>query len=101
MTAFILVDIELSHIAGGGERFNALVDGDLLVSSSKDPFTDAARALLALPDTEVDDVIMSRFGGMVSMTGRLGLVAAIVARESEAKGPHFMKWAPFDRQFGE
>lgn len=95
MSVYITIDVEPTHLTKSGQRYRSLHEGEVLVDSSKDPLSDSARALLALPDTEVDDILVMMRGPSIVMYGRLGFIAAHAAREGDNSPPRFVKWAPY------
>jgi hypothetical protein len=73
-----------------------LHDGKLLVERSRDPECDAARALLAMG-------ITGRLTMLDGKTGRprtnidIEKAAQLRATENSRRGPHFVKYRPFDQ----
>ena len=75
-------------------RFVArLENGREVVRSSRQPFLDAARALLAEGADPADILIMMR-GQTQSLSGPIGKVAKLTVAENDRLGPRFARWEP-------
>ncbi len=78
----------------GRDRFSARLDGRLLVTS-RVPFCDAARALMA-EGADPDAVITMRHAGseVDALRARLSIAAGLTVREDRG-GPEFVRHRPF------
>ncbi|MGY3131994.1 hypothetical protein ACVWZM_002676 [Bradyrhizobium sp. USDA 4501] len=79
-------------------RFVAtLVDGSVILPSSRQPPLDAARVLLARGcDPEQRLVMRHRGSSINAMSGKIGELAKWTVRETNTEGPHFVPHQPFD-----
>jgi hypothetical protein len=76
-------------------RFVArLGDGSVVVPSSRQPFLDAARVLLAEGADPAGTLVMMR-GQMQSLSAPIGAAAKLTVRETDAYGPRFAAWIPW------
>ena len=72
--------------------------GDRLLTTSKQPFLDAARVLLAEGVDPTTWLSMRHFGSeTISLKGTVRAAAKLTVRESSKVGPVLVKWEPFSR----
>jgi hypothetical protein len=89
MTRPLLIVIEETSQRRG--KFSPhLPDGRPLLSSSRQPFLDAARVLLA----EGAIAMRHRGSATIAMTSTVGEAAKLTVKEGP-NGPRFRKWRPF------
>jgi len=81
--------------SGPPDYFDAVVNGELLVKSSRTPFCDAARALL---DRGVDSnswLILRHAGSETdSLRAKVGIAAKLTVKEPDRGRAHFANWNP-------
>jgi hypothetical protein len=83
------VRLIVAPTAGQPGRFDALADGELIISSSKTPLLDAARALIAAGADPTAMVIMLHAGSdTIALTATIMVAAGLVVEES-GHGPVF------------
>ena len=86
-------EIRITQTAiGGGERWSAHTypEGDVVVASCRDPFTDGARALIARGyPPEAVLMLVDKTSGLPGLTGVLGKVAKLMVDGRT-------RFAPFD-----
>src|SRR5207247_5891328 len=76
-------------------KFAARLDGRLLVRSSRTPFCDAARVLLAERGDPSSTIVMRHAGSATdSLRARLGVAAGLTVREDDNRAPRFVSWRP-------
>ncbi len=77
------------------DRFAARLDGRVLVRSSRTPFCDAARVLLAEGfDHSITIVMRHRGSDVDALRARLGVAARLTVREEDGRAPRFTRWKP-------
>ena len=80
---------------GAPGHFDAVVNGELLVRSSRTPFCDAARVLI---DRGVDSnswLILRHAGSDIdSLRAKVGVAAKLTVAEGERDAPRFRRWKP-------
>jgi len=78
------------------DRFSAhLEDGRLLVKTSRQPFLDAARVLLAEGADPHTTILMRHRGSDVNaLRAQLGVAAGLTVREEDGRPPRFARWKP-------
>lgn len=88
-----LCEVTPSGVPG---EFSATVNGELLVWSSRTPYTDAARVLIK-EGADSNSILILRHAGsdVNAMTGKLGLVAKLAVREGNTEQPRFSPWKPY------
>ena len=81
---------------GAPGHFDAVIDGELMVASSRQPFTDTARVLL---DRGVDSnswLIQRHAGSDVdALRGKVGIAAKLTVKEPDRGQVHFARYVPF------
>jgi hypothetical protein len=85
------------------DRFAARLDVRLLVKSSRTPFLDAARALIALGFHPDSTLVMRHTGSEVdALRARLGTAAGLTVEDCPggSKPPRFVRYRPRDRVEG-
>jgi hypothetical protein len=96
----VLQVIEIEHRR---DRFRAKFDGRVLVKSSRTPFLDAARVLLAL-GCDPDSIIAMKHKGsdVVALRSRLGAAAKLMVEDCPggSKPPRFVRYRARDRVEG-
>jgi hypothetical protein len=124
LTSTVCQVIEVQPLGRG--LFAARLDGRLLVASSRQPFLDAARILLAGiradhdrgrgdhhgdhdrgdhdrgrgdADHSIDIIVMRHGSGTESLRARLEVAARLTIEESDRRPPRFKRWRP--RNVGE
>lgn len=91
------IRIERSGKAGQkGQRYSVIWQGETIIDASRSPALDACRFLLArgftgkliasAPDSDMDSLQVDIETGAKSR-----------AAETEKRGPHLVRWQPFDR----
>jgi hypothetical protein len=80
---------------GNHGRFSARFDGRVLVASSRQPFLDAARVLLA-EGRDPSIILTMRHAGNPTecLRARLGVAAGLTVREEDGRPPRFARWRP-------
>jgi hypothetical protein len=74
-------------------RFAARLDGRVLVNSSRTPFLDAARRLIAEGADPSGIIIMRHRGSDVdALRARLGVAAGLTVEERDSRTPRFVRW---------
>lgn len=96
MTGFIEIEVEPSHMTGGGQRWKVFHDGAVIIESSKDPESDAARFLFEA-GADLDDRLIVRHRGnpTISFDVRLGAFAGTATSEGSSGGPRRVPWTPY------
>ena len=78
------------------DRFDAMVDGEIVVQSSRTPFCDTARVLL---DRGVDSnswLILRHAGSRTdSLRAKAGVAAKLTVKEPDCGRAHFARYVPF------
>jgi len=78
------------------DRFDAMVDGEIVVRSSRTPFCDTARVLL---DRGVDSnswLILRHAGSQTnSLRAKVGVAAKLTVKEPDRGRIHFARYVPF------
>lgn len=99
---FLEIEIEKTNMAGTGQRYRVLHDGQEIVASTKDPEHDGARALVEI-GADLDDTLAVSHAGRVgyTMTGRLGFFAGHRTSEGDATSPRTIPWVPYSGPGGE
>jgi hypothetical protein len=88
--------IYVEEIKRSGRYKAMLADGTVLLKSSRQPFLDGARALLAQGIDPETVLVMARRGtGSESLRARVGDAAKLAVREDDRVGPRFVKWKPY------
>lgn len=97
MTAYIEISSVPTHMTGSGQRYEVWHDGAVILKSTKNPFNDGARAILALGGAEPDDILVQvdHVTRRPRMSGRLSSVAATTISEGDTHGPRMVKWVPY------
>lgn len=87
------IEIEPTKITGTGQRFRVWHDGEVLLPSSRSPFTDGARALV---DKGVTGRLqMKRVGrDQIDAEGLIAVLATLTVSEGQNHGPRVVKWSP-------
>jgi len=80
---------------GNHGRFSARFDGRVLVASSRQPFLDAARVLLA-EGRDPSIILTMRHAGNPTecLRARLGVAAGLTVRDEDGRPPRFARWRP-------
>jgi hypothetical protein len=78
-------------------RFQARLDGGVLVASSRTPFCDAARALLAEGVDPATRIMMRHAGSATDALTATVAVAAKLTVEDGDRVPYFRRWRPSPR----
>jgi hypothetical protein len=88
-----LCEVEPSGVPG---EFTATVNGELLVFSSRTPYTAAARVLLSR-GADTNSIIILRHAGRDTncLVGKLGIVARLTVKEPDRGVIHFTPYIPF------
>jgi hypothetical protein len=77
-------------------RFDAFVNDELIVRSSKTPFLEAARELLRRGFAPSTYIVMRHKGSATdSLRARIGAAARLTVAEGDRVGIHFQLWKPF------
>jgi hypothetical protein len=87
--------VRLVTIAPNGPpgHYDAVVNGEMLVHSSRSPFCDAARVLLKRRVDSNSWLILRHAGSEVdSLRGKVGLIAKLTVAEGERGAPRFRSW---------
>lgn len=80
---------------GAPGHYDAVVNAEMLVRSSRTPFCDAARVLLGRGVDSNSWLIMRHTGTETnSLQGKVGVAAKLMATEGEREGPRFRRWMP-------
>lgn len=97
MSGFIEISAEVTHITKSGYRYRVFHDGDVLLESCREPFTDGARAILALGGADLDDTLIyvDHKTRQPRLRARLGYAVAHTVTEGQDHGPRFVKWEPY------
>jgi len=97
MGGFVEISSVPTHLTSGGQRYEVWHDGDVILTSTKNPFHDGARALLSLGGADPDDtlILVDHTTQRPRLSGRLGYAAAMTITEGEMHGPRLVKWAPY------
>lgn len=100
MNAYIRIDREVSHYAGGGARYRVFCGDDVLIESCREPLYDGARALLDA-GADVDAIVLlgRRGNEGYDIRGRLGYLATHTITEGQAMTPRAVPWAPHPGSF--
>ena len=77
----------------GSGRFAGYVCGHPIVRSSRTPFFDAARALIARGSPPAAVMVMAHSNGTQSLRATLAAAAALSVEEAD-RPPQFRKWKP-------
>lgn len=86
--------IVVSEVPGRPSQFMATLNGSELVTS-KTPFLDSARALLASGYDPATILLMKWVGkDVVSLSGRLGELSKLDIRDDNSRGPEFIPYKP-------
>jgi hypothetical protein len=96
--------VRLVIVTPSGEpgRFNASVNGELVVASSKQPFLDAARVLIERGCDSNSTLIMRHAGSDANLLiAKICIAARLAVQETEARGPELVRWKAFSRVDGE
>ena len=76
-------------------RFDAVVDGNVIVTATRQPFLDGARALLAEGANPQATIILKHPGSETDcLRARLGAAAKLTVEESNRGKPTFRRWKP-------
>lgn len=88
-----VIDVERTHATGSGERYRVWHDGEILISSCREPLCDGARALVSKGVT--GRVQMRRVGSArIDMHGLIAVLATLTVTEGQSGGPRFVRWSP-------
>lgn len=89
-----MIIIHVNELAARNGRFNArLPDGRELVQSSRQPFLDTARTLIAEGVDPAEKLVMMR-GQTQSLSGLIGEAARLTVKEGGGP-PRFVQWSPW------
>ena len=88
-----VIEIEPTKITGAGQRFRVWHDGEVLLPSSRNQFTDGARALV---DKGVTGRLqMKRVGrDQIDAEGLIAVLATLTVSEGQNHGPLVVKLSP-------
>jgi hypothetical protein len=88
-----LCEIEPSGVPG---EFTATVNGELLVFSSRTPYTAAARVLVGR-GADTNSILILRHAGSDTncLIGKLGIVARLTVKEPDRGSIHFATYTAF------
>jgi len=79
-------------------RFDAPHTGSRLVTASRTPFLDAARAFLAYGSDPIAAMVMKRFGSdVVALRSAVGIATALTVADRSKGKPLFEGWRPMAR----
>ena len=88
-----VIEIEPTKITGTGQRYRVWCGGEILVDSSRNPFTDSARALVGKGVT--GRLQMKRVGrDQIDAEGLIAVLATLTVSEGQNHGPRVVKWSP-------
>ena len=81
---------------GAAGCYDAVVDGELVVQSSKQPFLDAARVLLSR-NIDSNSVLRVRHAGssVNALIAKIGVAGKLTVAEDDRGPPRFRSWKPF------
>lgn len=81
-----LIEIEPTHITSSGQRYRVYHDGSVLMDSTREPMTNAARALSKMG---VTGRLQARRRGSsrIDMEGLISVLATRCVTETELHGP--------------
>src|SRR5262245_28665189 len=75
---------------GAPDRYDAIVNGELLVTSSRTPFTDAARVLVGRGCDTNSILILRHFGSDTNcLIAKIGIAAKLTVKEPDRGRAHF------------
>lgn len=88
-----LIEISVSHYTQNGSRYLVECEGEVLIKSARDPFSEAARALV---EKGVTGRIQSRWKGssVIALEGLIAVIATKSCSESQSSSPRIGKYAP-------
>lgn len=93
MSTIIVNECDLTK--GHAGRFEARLDGRLLCTS-RQPFLDAARKLIAEGHDPDEVLVMRRPGSEIdALKAKLGDAAKLTVHETDDAGPYFRRYRPF------
>jgi hypothetical protein len=74
-----------------------LEDQETILCTSRQPFLDAARKMLASGIARPADVLIMRHAGSdtISFSKTVDIAARLTVQESDARPPRFVKWRPY------
>jgi hypothetical protein len=76
-------------------RFDAVIDGKVIVPATRQPFLDGARALLAEGANPEATIVLKHAGSPTEcLRARLGAAAKLTVEESNRGKPTFRRWKP-------
>jgi hypothetical protein len=76
--------------------------GERLLTTSRQPFLDSARVLLAEGIDPATPLVMRRAGSQTdSLKGAVSAAAKLTVKETSTVGPIFRKWEPYPFQKGQ
>jgi hypothetical protein len=82
----------------GRGRFRAELDGCVIVASSRTPFVDAARVLIARGHDPNVLLAMQRVGDdAFALRAALGIAARLAVLENDRHAPKFIRWEAYPR----
>ena len=81
---------------GAPDHFDAVVNGELLVRSSRTPFCDVARVLLYRGVDSNSWLILRHAGSQTdSLRAKVGVAAKLTVKEPDRGRAHFARYVPF------
>jgi hypothetical protein len=97
MTDEQIIHIAISPVSGYPDHFEARLDGELLVASTRQPLLDGARQLLERGYAASAIVVMKDAkSGMERLRSVVGVAAALTVKEKDrGSGPRFARWQPY------
>jgi hypothetical protein len=88
------MEIRILIEEGAGGRYQAVVNGEVLIKSSRQPFFDGARELLRRGVDPEATLVMVRRSGVYSLRAKLGEAAKLAVEETRSR---YRQWQPHYR----